>query len=132
MDIFYGLKVNCFFLLCLLIIFPLKTAHINTLNFFSYKLKLVNIRLPDIVCPVPKLPDASGMMGYRSVYRFGDTVRINCNPGFRFAEEYYVKCGIDGEWTPEPSKLCLSSRVANYLHKRSLAWEVTIYQLHCC
>ncbi|XP_056589578.1 sushi, von Willebrand factor type A, EGF and pentraxin domain-containing protein 1 [Triplophysa dalaica] len=68
----------------------------------------------DIVCPVPKLPDASGMMGYRSVYRFGDTVRINCNPGFRFAEEYYVKCGIDGKWTPEPSKLCRSSRAAHY------------------
>ncbi|KAI7794538.1 sushi, von Willebrand factor type A, EGF and pentraxin domain-containing protein 1 [Triplophysa rosa] len=66
----------------------------------------------DIVCPVPRVPHGSGMMGYRSVYRFGDTVRITCNPGFRLSEENYVKCGIDGEWTPDLSKLCLASRVA--------------------
>ncbi|XP_051947835.1 sushi, von Willebrand factor type A, EGF and pentraxin domain-containing protein 1 [Xyrauchen texanus] len=55
----------------------------------------------DVICPVPKVPNGSRMMGFRSVYRLGYTVMFTCSPGYKLKGENYVTCGQDGEWTPK-------------------------------
>ncbi|XP_077074718.1 sushi, von Willebrand factor type A, EGF and pentraxin domain-containing protein 1 [Siphateles boraxobius] len=54
----------------------------------------------DIVCPQPHVPRGSRMRGFRSVYKFGNTVTIVCNPGSRLIGESFVTCGLDGKWKP--------------------------------
>ncbi|XP_051517153.1 complement receptor type 2 isoform X2 [Myxocyprinus asiaticus] len=54
----------------------------------------------DVFCPVPKVPNGSRMMGFRSVYRFGNTVMFTCSPGYKLKGENYIACGQDGEWKP--------------------------------
>ncbi|KAG1960664.1 complement receptor type 2 [Pimephales promelas] len=54
----------------------------------------------DIVCPQPHVPRGSRMRGFRSVYKFGNTVTIVCNPGLRLIGESFVTCGPDGKWKP--------------------------------
>ncbi|XP_052397300.1 sushi, von Willebrand factor type A, EGF and pentraxin domain-containing protein 1 isoform X2 [Carassius gibelio] len=54
----------------------------------------------DIVCPNPHVPHGSRMRGFRAVYKYGNTVKIACNPGLRLLGESFVTCGADGEWKP--------------------------------
>ncbi|CAM4675550.1 unnamed protein product [Leuciscus chuanchicus] len=55
----------------------------------------------DIVCPHPHVPHGSRMSGFRSVYKFGNTVTILCNPGLKLNGESFVTCGPDGKWKPK-------------------------------
>ncbi|XP_009295403.2 sushi, von Willebrand factor type A, EGF and pentraxin domain-containing protein 1 isoform X1 [Danio rerio] len=55
----------------------------------------------DISCPRPDIPRGSRMRGFRSVYKYGNTVTIACSPGLRLYGESFVTCGADGNWTPK-------------------------------
>ncbi|KAK9954664.1 hypothetical protein ABG768_016714 [Culter alburnus] len=55
----------------------------------------------DITCPHPHVPRGSRMRGLRSVYKFGNTVTIACDPGLILIGRSFITCGPDGEWKPK-------------------------------
>ncbi|XP_056305905.1 sushi, von Willebrand factor type A, EGF and pentraxin domain-containing protein 1 [Danio aesculapii] len=55
----------------------------------------------DISCPHPNVPRGYRMRGFRSVYKYGNSVTIACSPGLRLYGESFVTCGADGNWTPK-------------------------------
>ncbi|XP_067227228.1 complement receptor type 2-like [Chanodichthys erythropterus] len=55
----------------------------------------------DIACPHPYVPRGSRIRGLRSVYKFGNTVTIACDPGLILIGQSFITCGPDGEWKPK-------------------------------
>nr|XP_055043793.1 complement receptor type 1 isoform X2 [Misgurnus anguillicaudatus] len=61
----------------------------------------------DVTCPEPRVDHGSRIAGYRPVYRFGNTARITCNPGYKLADGNSINCGEDGKWKPDLSNMCV-------------------------
>lgn len=73
----------------------------HSLLIHVFKLKVCFLCLSDIVCPHPHVSRGSRMRGFRSVYKFGNTVTIACAPGLRLIGQNLITCGPDGEWRPK-------------------------------
>ncbi|KAM3616945.1 uncharacterized protein V6R79_000095 [Siganus canaliculatus] len=54
----------------------------------------------DITCPAPHVPNASWAGSWNQLYRFRDSITIECNPGFTMIGKRFISCNVDGKWYP--------------------------------
>lgn len=53
-----------------------------------------------IICPQPDVPNGKIISGFRSIYRYKDSIMFNCKDGFDLTGSSLIQCENDSSWNP--------------------------------
>lgn len=54
----------------------------------------------EIICPQPDVPNGKIISGFRSIYRYKDSIMFNCKDGFDLTGSSLIQCENDSSWNP--------------------------------